>query len=294
MARRELFNLTANDALYQRSLDFLRDADHNFAEVYDALAGVSPITRLVFEPSEDTGHETGKLYYDADEDCLVFYNSNANSKLELSRELRLDVRNNTAVTINDFTVVAMSGSTGNKFNIVPADKDSLTLSQSGVGVTTYAMPANSDGEVITFGKVNGIDATGAPYGETWAANDVLYMGNAGAPTNIRPTSGEIVVIGSVLRAHAVLGTVFIRVFKPTQITHGGFDAAWATIINKSPSCKAVYDKISAMLPTVQAADPLASEMVEGQWVLATGSGDMFYKSAAGLFTFAGAYTPDTP
>lgn len=48
--------------------------------------------------------------------------------------------------------------------------------------------------------------------------------------------------------------------------------------------------VTGITPTVQSADP-TSASAEG-WYLATGSGDLFFKSAAGLFTIAGSYAAD--
>lgn len=42
----------------------------------------------------------------------------------------------------------------------------------------------------------------------------------------------------------------------------------------------------------QPADPVASEMTTGQLIVATASGDMFYKSETGLYTFAGSFAAD--
>ncbi|GAG38127.1 unnamed protein product, partial [marine sediment metagenome] len=44
--------------------------------------------------------------------------------------------------------------------------------------------------------------------------------------------------------------------------------------------------------TEQAGDPTAGEMSTGELIAATGSGDLFYKSATGLYTITGAYAAD--
>jgi hypothetical protein len=48
--------------------------------------------------------------------------------------------------------------------------------------------------------------------------------------------------------------------------------------------------IAALQVTVQADDPTAAS--DPGWYAATGTGDLFFKSAAGLFTITGAYVAD--
>jgi hypothetical protein len=81
-----------------------------------------------------------------------------------------------------------------------------------IGLATQVINEPSIGHITTFGLVNGVQSNGANYGETWIAGDSLYLTDvAGTLTNVKPTSGMLVKMGIVLRAHASDGKILVNI-----------------------------------------------------------------------------------
>lgn len=82
-----------------------------------------------------------------------------------------------------------------------------------LGIVTEDILDSSDGFCTTFGKVRGIDTTGASAGEAWSDGDVLYVKDSGngVLTNVEPLDTEVKLpIAIVVYAHSN-GTLFVRV-----------------------------------------------------------------------------------
>ena len=81
------------------------------------------------------------------------------------------------------------------------------------GIATQDITSGSDGYITTNGKVRWIDTTGAPYGEVWADEDVIYAkpNDNGALTNVEPGEDQLkMIVATVIHAHSN-GTLEIRV-----------------------------------------------------------------------------------
>ena len=81
------------------------------------------------------------------------------------------------------------------------------------GIATQDITSGSDGYITTNGKVREIDTTGAPYGEVWVDEDVIYAkpNDNGALTNVEPGDDQLkMIVATVIHAHTN-GTLEIRV-----------------------------------------------------------------------------------
>ena len=118
--------------------------------------------------------------------------------------------NNTGFTIANGTVLGIEPST-NTFVEFIADG---TLSPiTIVGVTTQEILNGAQGRITVWGRVHDLDTTGTPFGETWAAGEILYVSStiAGGYTNLKPTATALSMpIAQVLVVHASEGIIAVR------------------------------------------------------------------------------------
>lgn len=106
------------------------------------------------------------------------------------------VRNAEATTLTTGTVVYLFGATGDHATVKRADNDSDATSSKTIGLVGAPITASNNGPVITRGYVDGIDLSVG-----YASGDVLWLGEDGAFTKIKPTAPEhLVFIGVVVRA----------------------------------------------------------------------------------------------
>lgn len=134
--------------------------------------------------------------------------------LQLGQENNRLVRNNTASTILNGTVVVATGSIGASGRITVAPCGGTSNDVHAIyGVTTQDILAGEDGFITIDGKVRLINTSGSSVGETWNEGDVLYVkpNDNGRLTNVVPSTGELKVsIAKVIRAHATTGILEVR------------------------------------------------------------------------------------
>jgi hypothetical protein len=114
------------------------------------------------------------------------------------------VRNAEATTLTTGTVVYLFGAVGDHATVKRADNDSDATSSKTVGIVASPIAASENGPVVTRGYVDGIDlSTG------YASGDILWLGEDGAFTKVKPTAPEhLVFVGVVVRA-SVNGIIYV-------------------------------------------------------------------------------------
>lgn len=187
----------------------------------------------------------GQMMWNADEETLdIQLNGFA---LHVGEHVVYHVKNNTASTIAKGVPVMFAGTTGNSGKLLIKPWDGVGPATLFMGLTGESLTTGSEGFVIAFGKLRGIQTNGANYGQTWADGEIVYAGtSSGSLTNIAPSSpNPIVQVLAVVHAHASNGTYFIRVtntlgdvFGPSSATDGNialFDGTTGKLIkNGSP------------------------------------------------------------
>ena len=131
-----------------------------------------------------------------------------NVVLQTGQETLALVRNGTAATIANGTIVMMTGSVGNSGRLVVAPYDGVSDASLILGVTTEPIAAGADGFVTSYGKIRGIDTS------MWSDGDVLYVNNGGFSTT--PTSKLNMKIAVVVHSHTN-GTLMVRVNGYSQV-----------------------------------------------------------------------------
>lgn len=155
----------------------------------------------------------GQLSWNGTEGTLDLGLDNG-STLQVGQENIRLVRNNTATTITNGTVVMSNGSIGNSGRIRVIPYTATTGSHHLIyGIATQDILPNSDGIITIDGKVRGINTTGISVGETWLDGDVLYVkpNNNGKLTKVEPVGLDIKMpIATVVHSHTS-GVLEVRI-----------------------------------------------------------------------------------
>lgn len=148
---------------------------------------------------------TGRLYWDTAEYTLSLCLASG-SILQIGQELLLRAVNNTGSTITNGRIVYVSGAQGNRPTVALADATDDVKSKV-VAVATQDVADNEVGFFTLSGLVHDIDTSAVPEGgEAWLSTTPGMMASA------RPAAPNAAVcIGTVVRSHATVGHLFVRV-----------------------------------------------------------------------------------
>lgn len=148
---------------------------------------------------------TGRLYWDTAEYTLSLCLASG-SILQIGQELLLRAVNNTGSTITNGRIVYVSGAQGNRPTVALADATDDIKSKV-VAVATQNVADNEVGFFTLSGLVHDIDTSMVPEGgEAWLST------TPGMMTSARPAAPNAAVcIGTVVRSHATVGHLFVRV-----------------------------------------------------------------------------------
>jgi len=128
-----------------------------------------------------------------------------------------------AITLTkaNYTVVKVSGAQGQRLAIDLAKADTDNNSADTLGLVIETISPNQEGFIMCVGQLNEINTTGSLQSETWADGDVLYLSPTvkGAITNVKPngSTGHIVVIGYVEYAHAIHGSIYVKIMNGWEL-----------------------------------------------------------------------------
>jgi len=152
-------------------------------------------------------YQSGLLFYDTDNDCPTFYNSDPNVALQIGQESWLRAKNVTGSTIQNGTPVYISGADATSgLPTIAATKADSTVTAFTAGLTTQSILNNAIGIVTTLGIVRDTDTSGFSNGA------VLYASasSAGAMTATAPLFPYLKSrIGVVAKSHATTGQIHV-------------------------------------------------------------------------------------
>ena len=176
---------------------------------------IEQVKRIEF--TTDAGAQTaepGALYWASDSHTLSLGTINGSS-LEIGQEIVFPIINQTGSTIPNGAAIGYAGALGAS----PIMKGKLYLADGNepdaffLGIATHDILNGNIGHVTVFGRVRGIDTTGASVGETWSAGDILWASSTvpGALTNVKPTAPNLKInIAAILSVHAQQGMIEVR------------------------------------------------------------------------------------
>lgn len=128
---------------------------------------------------------------------------------------------NATLLRSNYQAVRISGAQGQRLAVAYAQANNDSNSADTIGLVCEDISTNQEGFIITVGQLLEINTTGSLQGESWSDGDVLYLSptTPGSLTNIKPTgaTGHIVVIGYVEYAHAIHGSIYVKVMNGWEL-----------------------------------------------------------------------------
>ena len=147
----------------------------------------------------------GTLSWNSTDETLDL-NLSPDVTLQLGQEMVLIARNLSGATINNGTVVRVTGASGDKITVDLADASTEATSSTTYGVVTETISNNSTGRITTSGLVRGLDTSLLTEGAA------IWLGTSGTYTTTKPDSpNHLVHLGYVIRAHATEGMILVQV-----------------------------------------------------------------------------------
>lgn len=170
------------------------------------------VNAIQFNTSPTHTHSEGAIHWDATDKTLHVDTEVTGTALQVGQEVWVRATNKTGVQIDNGDVVYINGAQGSRPTIALGDADTVATATHTIGMATQDIANNGTGYVTTFGLVRGLDTSGTPVGEVWAAGDDLYLSStAGALTKTRPAvPAHSVRVGYVVFADASDGIILVK------------------------------------------------------------------------------------
>jgi hypothetical protein len=141
----------------------------------------------------------------------------------LAGNLYIHVKNTSGGQLTRGTPVYIVGNVGDtdRVEVAAADFDDATKMPA-VGLLEQTLANNGSGDAIILGELDEANTN------AYTINTELFVGNNGALTSTRPTSGEVQSVGTVSRVHASTGVIVVNMqgrrspneaFAPASHTH---------------------------------------------------------------------------
>lgn len=176
---------------------------------------------LEFNLNPSVVQAPGRMAWNPADDTVDLYHSDGVSQ-QIGQELYGRILNNTGSLIPNGTALGINPATN---SYVPFIANGSLSPLNIVGVTTQDIPNGANGRITVWGRVHDLNTTGAPYGQTWVAGQILYVSPtvAGGFTNVKPTAPNLSIpIAQVLVVSATIGQIAVRPTVEQQLYYGSF------------------------------------------------------------------------
>jgi hypothetical protein len=171
---------------------------------------IGDVAYMDFNLVNGTASAEGRLVWNPTDGTLNLGMPGGSVNLQIGQEILLRGKNLTGTSTPEGKAVLVAGASG--FNPEFYLTDPATPNRAGTtGLFTENVGTNALGYVTTFGRVRDLDTSGTPVGEVWADGDYIFASaTPGELTNVQPIgSGRKIFIGTVLRAHASEGVLWV-------------------------------------------------------------------------------------
>jgi hypothetical protein len=248
-------------AAYDRS--YMAQLVRAFAVFAQQVNNPGPLrgTTLTLNPTGER-IDAGELSYNAAEDTFNLTHLD-DVVQQIGFETYMRCKNNTGSTIPNGTAVRFSGVSGD-ITISPYLANGSAPELYFVGVTTFDMVDQAVGPVTIYGKVRGLNTTGSPVSETWAAGDLLYASptTAGRLTKVRPTApNDVVSVAAVLVVSATVGEIMVRPTIPIGLNYGTFSSTADQTVATINTATAVTYNVTEISSGVSIGSPISRLVV---------------------------------
>jgi len=190
---------------------------HDVDLLYKRLTGIvgdfDGIDYIDFDTAATPTHQEGRLHWNGEDGTLEVGMPGGTVAQQLGQEIFVPrrVKNTTASTMSNGSLVYISGGTGTNAIVSLAKADDLSTSSTTIAMLTEDVAAGGFGWATSFGLVREVNTS------AYSAGDQLFLSasSAGGFTDTMPTHPNTVVrIGKVFRSHATEGIVLIDIEPP--------------------------------------------------------------------------------
>jgi len=212
------------------------EAYEDIKRIYRRITGIigdeNGVDCIDFDITNISETQEGRLCWNPDEDSLAVGMPGGNVNLNIGSEQFIPrrVENKTGDTVENGSLVYISGGTGNNVSVAKARADAAATAETTIAMATEDIINNGKGYATTFGLVRG-DEIQPIDTSSWTAGTVLYLDAAtsGSFTDTIPIHPNYAVrIGQVFRQHAKEGAILVNIEEPVCPCRiaGGDDAVW--------------------------------------------------------------------
>jgi uncharacterized membrane protein len=153
-------------------------------------------------------YKNARLYYDTDTTDLAYYGSAASQTIQIGQQTVLKVKNSTGSPISKGKLVQIVGGVGDNPLINTASWENDANSANTLGMLMSTIAHDNFGYVLLNGILTGLNTNPA----TFTAGQVIYLSSSGDYTATQPVAPKHTVrLGEVIRAHATVGSVFVKI-----------------------------------------------------------------------------------
>lgn len=201
---------TAVTNLNSDMLDGMHASTTNVASTVMArdAGGVTGIGGIQLDTGFLGASAVGLLSWDVDSGTAQIGLAGGNAVLQIGQEEVTPVYNSTAATLTDMQVVRVTGAQGNNLTVALAQANSEANSANSLAVVTESIAVGTTGFATRGGVIHNIDTSAFAEGAAlWLSPTV-----PGGITTTKPTApNHLVLIGWVVRSHALVGQIFVHI-----------------------------------------------------------------------------------
>ncbi len=170
---------------------------------------ISEVDYIDFDVSASIpAYKAARIFHDTNTNDLSYYLPIANQSIQLGQQTVVKVKNSTGSPILKGKLVRINGGVGDNPLITTASWENDDNSANTLGMLMSTVAHNDFGYVLLNGILTGINTDPA----TFTAGQVVYLSSSGDYTSVTPTAPKHTVrLGEVVRAHATVGSIFIKV-----------------------------------------------------------------------------------
>jgi hypothetical protein len=198
-----------------------------------------PVDYIDWNQTPSVSTQVARMEWNPADDTLNLHHSDGVTQ-QMGQELYGRITNNTGSTIPNGSALGVNPAT-NSYVLFIADGTLSPLNI--VGVTTQEILNGAQGRITVWGQVHDLDTSGTPFGETWAAGDILYVSStvAGGFTKVKPTApNSSIPIAQVITVSATDGILAVRPTVEQQLYYGSFKKT----ADQTPSAANTADAIT--------------------------------------------------
>ncbi|MFZ9320364.1 MAG: hypothetical protein ACO245_04795 [Ilumatobacteraceae bacterium] len=155
-----------------------------------------------------------RLYYDDGDGTLMLTLKGGNSTCPIGQSEFELCFNGSATTMARGTVVQITGAQGNRIKVDRARADAEATSNHTFGFVDESIASGAEGFVLNSGLIRKLNTITDSEGNALTQGDTLYLSTSvsGGYTCIKPVAPDnLVIVGFVVRVHASVGEIFVKV-----------------------------------------------------------------------------------